>query len=76
MPSGNQHQAQFFESAPKVILWRAEIAQPKRHAVVSVEQGEAYRLDAPEPADDEFVTVAVTRLSASEAADLPLPSNE
>jgi hypothetical protein len=54
----------------------AEFSAPLRvqTAVVSVEAGEAYRIDHLYPADLGYQTARVTRLSASEAAGLPVPA--
>lgn len=50
-----------------------EIAAPRRLAVVSVETGEAYRIDHLYPVDLGYQTARVVRLSAAEAASLPVP---
>lgn len=51
-----------------------EFAAPlRRNAVVSIEAGEAYRIDHIYPEDDQFQTARVVRLSASEAMSLPVP---
>jgi len=51
-----------------------EFSAPLRNnALVSIEPGEAYRIDHLYPADDEFQTARVTRLSAAEAAGLLTP---
>lgn len=43
-------------------------------AIVSVEAGEAYRIDHIYPADLGYQTARVTRLSAAEAQALPVPA--
>jgi len=48
-------------------------AKPRRHGVVSVEAGEAYRIDHLYPADFGFQTARVTRLSAEDAVTYPVP---
>lgn len=45
----------------------------RRLAVVSVEAGEAYRIDHLYPVDGEYQTARVVVLPASEAAGLPVP---
>lgn len=60
------------EFTPRIIFDLAEV-DPERLAVVSVAAGEAYRVQVPEPPDGRYVTAEVTRLSADEAAGLPLP---
>lgn len=53
----------------------SEFAAPLRaKAIVSVEAGEAYRIDHLYPADDGFQTARVVRLTAAEAAGLPVPA--
>jgi hypothetical protein len=48
----------------------------RRLAIVSVEAGEAYRIDHLYPADLGYQTARVLRLTAEEADDLPLPGDE
>lgn len=52
----------------------AELAQPKRNAIVSVAEGEAYRIDHALAPHGITIDAAVTRLDAAEATGLPLPS--
>jgi len=47
---------------------------PVRGAFVSVAAGEAYRIDRVGEKDDEFVDADVIRLSAADAAGLPVPA--
>lgn len=54
----------------------SEIPAPKRNALVSVEPGEAYRIDHLYPADLEWQTARVVPLSATEAEGLPVPESE
>lgn len=65
------------ELKPKILFMRSELAaaeiEIKRNAIVSVEPGEAYRLDNADAPDDISVTFFVTVLSATEAAGLPFP---
>ncbi len=69
--------AERFEAIPQVIFWRADLlAIPlklKRGSILSVAAGEAYRIDVVEPNDQETIKCRITRLSANEAAGLPLP---
>jgi hypothetical protein len=58
---------------PKLILWREEIPQPQRNAIISVEAGEAYQIDHIAPPDDLTITATVIRMSADDAAGLPVP---
>lgn len=43
-------------------------------AIVSVEAGEAYRVEFWYPRDDQFITARVTVLPDAEAAGLPVPA--
>ncbi len=68
------------ESKPKLLFMRDEMASKsivlKRGAVVSVEPGEAYRLDNADAPDDISITFFVTVMSANEAAGLPVPGDD
>lgn len=44
-------------------------------SVVSVEAGEAYRIEFWYPRDDQFITARVTPLLEAEAEGLPVPAN-
>lgn len=65
------------ESKPKLIFMRDEMAEKgivlKRGAVVSVEPGEAYKLDNADAPDDITITFFVTVLPANDTAGLPVP---
>ena len=52
----------------------SEIATIRRNAIVSVEAGEAYRVDHLYPADLGYQTARVVPLSAEEATGLPVPA--
>lgn len=53
----------------------SEFDAPLRHnGVVSVETGEAYRIDHLYPADLGYQTARVLRLTAAEAGGLPVPA--
>jgi hypothetical protein len=52
----------------------AQVPAPRRLAIVSIETGEAYRIDFLYPVDLGYQTARVLRLSANEATDLPVPS--
>lgn len=66
------HFAEREEVTPRLVFWVSEIV-PDRLAVVSVAAGEAYRVETVEPKDGLSVTANVVRLSAAEAAGLPVP---
>lgn len=61
------------DTVPKILFMREQIDKPARHCIVSVEPGEAYRIDNVLPADDITVMAEVTKLTAAEADGLPLP---
>lgn len=73
MKGTNFHFAQHEEVNPKAIFLRAEIAAPVRGAIISIVDGEAYRVDHTLPFDGITVTADCLRLTASEATGLPLP---
>lgn len=64
---------------PKAILMLDQlpfgVSGITRQAILSVEIGEAYRIDHAEEPDDISVTVHIVRLSAEKAQDLPVPDN-
>lgn len=69
----NFHYAEREEETPKAVLLRDDVSAPTRGCVISVEAGEAYRIDHAAEPDDEFVTVTILRLAAEEAVGLPVP---
>lgn len=62
---------------PKILFMLDEVAAQgarlTRKGIVSVEAGEAYRLDNDEPEDDISVSYIVTALRKSETEGLPVP---
>ena len=75
MAGTNLGYAEREEILPRIILWREEIPQPVRNAIISVEEGEAYLIDHVQPADDLTITATVVVMPASEAAGLPYPGS-
>jgi len=73
MKGTNFHFAQREEDNPSIIFLYSEIPAPERNALVSVADGEAYRIDHTKPRDNLTITASCLRLSASESAGLPLP---
>lgn len=73
MKGTNFHYAEKQETVPKIIFMRDQILKPVRHAIVSVDLGEAYRIDNTLPPDDITIAAEVTRLSAVETLGLPIP---
>lgn len=64
---------------PKIIFERDELAaqglELKRNAIVTIEPGEGYRLDNNLAPDDITIASVVTRLSAREMQDMPVPGD-
>jgi len=60
------------EPEDRIRIDLAQVPAPRRLGVVSVEAGEAYRIDHLYPADLGYQTARVLRLSAAEAEDLPV----
>lgn len=61
------------EAKPKLIFSTDEITFVRNGAIVSVEPGEAYRVELAQPADDTSISAEVVRLSAADTASLPTP---
>lgn len=68
----NFHYATRQEVTPKIRFDLTEI-DPLGGAIISIEAGEAYRIDNVQPSDDQFVTAEVIRLSDRQAEGLPVP---
>ena len=66
--------AQMIVSEDRLRFDLSEIATIRRNAIVSVEAGEAYRVDHLYPADLGYQTARVVPLSAEEATGLPVPA--
>ena len=73
MAGTNFNAAERHERLPQIIFWRDENLALKRHGVVSVEPGEAYRIDNVMPSDDQTITATVVMLKASDTTALPTP---
>ncbi|WP_425962730.1 hypothetical protein [Rhizobium nepotum] len=69
----NLNYAEREDVTPRIILWREELPQPSRNAIISVEAGEAYQIDNVLPADDLTITAMVTRMDLADTTDLPVP---
>jgi hypothetical protein len=52
-----------------------DIPIPRKNGIVSVEAGEAYRIDHLYPVDMGYQTARVVRLSTAEAESLPVPED-
>lgn len=82
VPLGDQagtslNSAQRIEPDPRAIFWRSELIAKgitlARNAVLSVADGEAYRLGPVKPHDQETISVPITRIKPSETVGFPLP---
>lgn len=60
------------DTVPKIIFMRDQVV-PRRQGVVSVEPGEAYRIDASEPPDDLTIMARAVRIPEQEALTMGLP---
>ena len=67
----------FSDANPKIIFLRSQIPLPKKNAIVSVERGEAYRIESTEASDGLTVTAIVAKIPESTPylLDIPVPSN-
>ena len=66
--------AQMLDQTPRIIFERSAVRTPRRDGIVSVAPGEAYKIGATRPPDDEYITAEVAQLSDAEAAGLPVPA--
>lgn len=74
---GTPEWAERAEAEPKLIFRASELPANglRTKAVVSVEAGEAYHIEAADPVDDAgYVRARVTRLAAAQTAGLPVPA--
>ena len=61
------------EVSPRVVFLRTQVNNPAVNAIVSVAEGEAYRVVAADPPDNMTVTADVVPLNAAQANGLPVP---
>jgi hypothetical protein len=72
---GFQGSAERVEPEDRIRFMLSELPTFRRqNAVVSVEAGEAYRIDHWYPVDDQFITARVIRLTDAEMTGLPVPA--
>lgn len=69
----NLNYAEMIDRKEAVILWREDIPNPVRLAVIVFSATEAYWVDSIDPPDGQTVKVNVTRADPAEIAGLPLP---
>lgn len=55
--------AEMMEAEPKIIFMVDQVPNPRKNALVSIERGEAYRVDHTDPADDITIIAKVVRLN-------------
>ncbi len=74
--SGFSGAAEMFVAEDRIRFLRSELPDFLRTGgTVSVEAGEAYKVEFWYPKDDEFISARVTPLLEAEAAGLPVPSD-
>lgn len=79
LPGKGAGWAEIAETEPKIIFMVADVPNPAKNALVSIERGEAYRIDHADPADDITITTKVVRLNPKIDAEkaileaLPVP---
>ncbi len=73
MAGTNLSYAEIQEIDPKIVFLREQVYLPARDAIVSIEPGEAWRVDNVQQPDDITIKAIVTRLTSDEAAGLPVP---
>lgn len=61
------------EVTPKIVFLRTQVALPQVNAIVSVAEGEAYRVTNSMPPDNATIMAEVIPLSAAQANGLPIP---
>lgn len=75
--NGDPQWSERAEAEPYIIFEASELPVNglRTKAVVSVEAGEAYHIEAADPVDDAgFIRARVTRLTATQATGLPVPA--
>lgn len=60
---------------PRILFDLTELPTPQTGAVLSVAQGEAYRVDHLLPPDDQFQHALVTPMFPEDAVGLPIPED-
>lgn len=65
--------ATMVDLVPRMIFMRSEVALPTKNAIVSIAEGEAWRVGAADPADGITITCEVAPLPAAQTTELPTP---
>ncbi len=75
MPNFNDEAVMAF-TEDRIRFLRSELPTVLRqNSIVSVEAGEAYRVEFWYPKDDQYITARVVPMTEAEAAGLPVPSS-
>ncbi len=69
----NGYSAEFQEASPQIIFKKDDLI-PDRNGFVSVQKGEAYKIDTIF-SDDEYITATVAVATEQYLANLPVPEN-
>ena len=69
----NFHYSEREEMDVKIRFKLSEVPEPKRDAVVSIAQGEAYTIDRREANDLDFVYCPALRMRVEDTTGLPVP---
>lgn len=73
IPGRGDNYAERQAVTPRIIFMREEVDKPKRNAVISIEDGEAYRVDNTLPPNDITITAEVNRMREADLDGLPFP---
>lgn len=63
LPGKGEGWAEIQEAEPKIIFMVSDVPNPRKNALVSIERGEAYRVETSDPPDDITITAKVVRLN-------------
>ena len=73
LPGTNLNYAEMIDRKERVVLWREDVPNPARLALIVFSADEAYWVDSIDPPDGQTITVNVTMADASEIVGLTLP---
>lgn len=65
--------ATLIDMAPRMVFMRCEVEMPVRNAVVSIGDGQAWRVGECEPPDGISITAQVAPLPAAQTVGYPVP---
>ena len=69
----NLNYAEVIDRKEAVIIWREDVPQPVRLAIIVFSDQEAYWVDSVDPPDGQTIKVNVTRADVAEIIGLPVP---